>query len=125
MKKLFLFMLLAVLSSGCGAFNAMFSKEHCGEELVFQNSRNVSTVHKFGNFAESISIGMTADQVTSAWGKPDRWLSPEKEEWIYSNEKKSNVDQYITYKVIFRNNAVAEIEEIYLKKDYRCRSNDL
>ena len=124
MKKIFL-LLLVIVSSGCGALNAIFSKEHCGYDLIKQNSQNVSTAYKFGNSVKSISVGMTADQVIAGWGKPDRYIDYEKEEWIYSNEKKPSVEQYLTYKVIFRNNMVADIEEIYLKKEYRCRTNDL
>ena len=122
MKKLFL-LLLAALSSGCGALNAIFGKEHCGMEFVLQKTSNVSTAYKFINLTgETISTGMTTDQVIATWGKPDRVISPE--EWIYFTERKS-VDQYLRYRILFHNNIVDKIEEMYLKKEYQCRTNDL
>jgi hypothetical protein len=126
MMKILLCIFLTAFSSGCGYLNILFCKEHCGWEFVAQKVNHVSSVHKFGNLsAESISIGMTADEVIKAWGKPDRWLDPERQEWIYSNQNKLHVEQALMYKVSFRNNIVKEIKETYLKKEYKCRTNDL
>ena len=126
MRKVNLLILLGLLFSGCSTLSAVYLKKTCGMFLSVDKVNKVSSAYKFMDQSEEIiSLGMTKEKVIASWGKPDRYLDLEKNEWLYSTAYHKNATQHVDYEIYFTNNVLRNIDEKPLKKKYECRTNDL
>ena len=110
--------LFLILLTGC-----------CGKHWAVGKIKTVTLAYKYMNTEEkTISLGMTKEQVTQAWGKPDWVGSLEEKSWFYSNVKEvktSTENERVTHEVFFDEGKVVAILETLLHKEKGCPTFDL